>query len=202
MSIRVVIADDHPCLRKTLRVLLERQAAMQVIGEAMNGEEAVRCCQELMPDVATMDIRMPVMDGVAATQQIRSRCPSVRVLAVSSDVQPVFIEQMLAAGAQGYVLKDFLYEELSGAVTAIAQGRAFLGRLVVDQLLVGLGGLEPPLNAEELAVLRCLIEGMGEHQIAQDLVITRDVIERTLRSVRNKVAGYAIGELLNHVKIE
>jgi DNA-binding NarL/FixJ family response regulator len=202
LSIRVVIADDHPCLRKTLRVLLERQAAMQVIGEAMNGEEAVRCCQELMPDVATMDIRMPVMDGVAATQQIRSRCPSVRVLAVSSDVQPVFIEQMLAAGAQGYVLKDFLYEELSGAVTAIAQGRAFLGRLVVDQLLVGLGGLEPPLNAQELAVLGCLIEGMGEHQIAQDLVITRDVIERTLQSVRNKVAGYAIGELLNHVKIE
>lgn len=202
MSIRIVIVDDHACLRKTLRVLLERQPDMQVAGEAASGKEAVRRCQELMPDVATIDVHMPGMDGVDATQRIRSQFPSIRTLGVSSDSQPVFIERMLTAGAGGYVLKDFLYEEMAVAIRAIARGRAFLGRLVVDELLPALNDVETPLAETELAVLRCLVQGKDKNQIGQDLELTADVLERTLRSGRNKAAGSAIGELVNRTRIE
>ena len=202
MSIRIVIVDDHAYLRKTLRVLLERQPDMEVVGEAASGKEAIRHCQELMPDVATIDVHMPVMNGVDATQRIRSQFPSIRTLGVSSDSQPVFIERMLAAGARGYVLKDFLYEEMAVAVRAIARGGAFLGRSVVEELLPALNNVEIPLAEEELAVLRCLAQGKDKNQIVQHLALTPELLERTLRSARDKAAGSAIGELVNRIRVE
>jgi DNA-binding NarL/FixJ family response regulator len=202
VSIRILIVDDHAYLRKTLRVLLARQPDMQVVGEAASGKEAIRCCQELMPDVATIDVHMPVMNGVATTQRIRSQFPSIQALGVSSDMQPVFIERMLAAGASGYVLKDFLYEELPLAVRAIARGRAFLGRLVVDELLPAANNVEPPFVEGELAVLRRLVQGKDKKQIGQDLALTPELLERTLRSARNKAADSTIGELVNRIRIE
>lgn len=202
MSIRIAIVDDHPYLRKTLRLLLERNPDMEVVGEAANGEEAVRCCRERMPDLVTVDVHMPVMDGPEATRQIRSQFPSIKALAISSDSQELFVKRMLEAGASGYVLKDFLYEELTLAVRAIARGGAFLGRSVAEELLPALHDVEIPLAEGELAVLRCLVQGKDKNQIGQHLALTPESLERTLRSARDKAAGSAIGELVNRTRVE
>jgi DNA-binding NarL/FixJ family response regulator len=172
---------------------------MEVVGEACNGEEAVQCCQELMPEVVTVDVHMPVVNGIEATRRIRSQFPSIRAVAVSSDPEEISIERMLAAGASGYVLKEFLYEELVLAIRAIARNRAFVGRCAIDGLL---DDLEPRLEEDEAAVLRGLAQGRNKRQIALSLELAPDVLEQTLRSAHAKTAASAIGNLIKRVGIE
>ncbi len=172
---------------------------MEVVGEAGNGEEAVQCCQELMPDVVTVDVHMPVMDGVEATRRIRSQFPSVKTLAVSSDSEEIFIERMLAAGASGYVLKEFIEDELVLATRAIAQDRVFVSRSAIDGLL---NDLEHFLEESEAAMLRHLAQGRDKRQIAQGLKLPLGMLEQTLQSACDKTVASAIGNLIKRAGIE
>lgn len=122
--IRVVLVDDHPEVRRTLRGLLARDDRFEVVGEAGNGEEAVRLAHLLAPDVVVMDIVMPTVDGIEATRRIVSAHPEVKVLALSMFAERRFAEEMLFAGASGYLLKERAGRDLRDALDDVAAGGA------------------------------------------------------------------------------
>ena len=118
MSTRVILADDHEMIRASLRGLLEQEAGMEVVGEAEDGRRAVELVGEVSPDVVVMDVDMPVLNGVEATRQIRTRFSHVKVIALSMHNDPRFVAGMLGAGAFGYLLKDSAFDELVTAIRA------------------------------------------------------------------------------------
>jgi DNA-binding NarL/FixJ family response regulator len=117
---RVLIVDDHKMFRDGLKALINRQADMEVIGKAENGQQAIEVARELQPDVILMDVKMPVMDGIEATRQILSEMPGIKILALSMYTDNGFIRGMLHIGAQGYIAKDSDPEELYKAIRRIA----------------------------------------------------------------------------------
>ena len=125
MAIRIVVADDHQIIRQGLRMLLDSEQDMELVGEAENGEQAVNLANELGPDVVVMDIGMPVMDGFAATRKLQSEQPEIKVVALSMHDDRAFLEGMKAAGASGYVLKDEAFERLTAAIRQVLQGEEF-----------------------------------------------------------------------------
>lgn len=135
MSVRVLIVDDQALFREALATLLEVQPEIDVVGEAANGEEAVRLCAELRPDVALMDLRMPVLDGIAATARLQSEQPDVRVLALTTfdDDEDVFAA--LRAGAVGYLLKDVSSTRLVEALVAARRGESVLQPSIAAKLV-------------------------------------------------------------------
>ena len=136
-KIRVAIADDQRLLREGLRIILEAAPDMIVVGEAENGVEAVKLAQEEQPEVMLMDIRMPLRDGIAATEAIRKALPNVRVLLLTTYDTPELVIEGLRAGAAGYLLKDSSAEELCAAVRTVARGQVLLQANSAAQLLAG-----------------------------------------------------------------
>ena len=134
MTIRVLLADDHPNLRAGFRDLLESSGDFEILGETGSGDEAVARARELAPDIVVMDVAMPGVNGIDATRQIVAMHSSMRVLALSGHNDGVFIRQMLEAGARGYLLKDVAATELVPAVRAVASGRIYVSPSVVDTL--------------------------------------------------------------------
>ena len=126
MTISVLLADDHKIVRDGLRALLEREADMDVVGEAENGRDAVQRARDLEPDVIVMDISMPDLNGMEATRQVRRRCPKTRVLALSVHADRRFVTEMLKAGAAGYLLKDCAFEELVRGIRTVMEGYTYL----------------------------------------------------------------------------
>lgn len=127
MSIRVMIADDHQIIRQGLKLLFGNAPDVQLVGEAVNGQEAVDLSRELSPDVVVMDIGMPVMDGFEATRLIRAEQPKIKIIALSMHNDGAFVKGMEAAGAQGYVLKEAAFEELVEAVRTVYRGGRYAG---------------------------------------------------------------------------
>ncbi len=193
MSIRVLIAEDYPPMRYTLRRFLRTSADIEIVGEAADGQEAVRQSLQSKPDIVTMDVRMPGMDGIQATAQISRLMPRVAVLAVSAETELWCVDQMFAAGASGYVLKDFLSEDLEAAIRAMACGRAFLGHLIIDKLLAHVTNKKNPSAPREAAVLRGVAQGRSQEQTALDVSLTLDAIRQTLRSIGRNANTSAIG---------
>lgn len=202
MSIKVLIADDYPPMRAALRRFLGNIDDIASVGEAVNGQEAVQHCLQLKPDVVTMDIGMPGVDGIEATAQISRLMPQVAVLAVSGEPELWCVHQMFAAGAVGYVLKEFLCEDLETAIRALTGGRAFLGHLVIDKVLAHATGQRNSPAPGEMAVLRELAEGKSREQIALNLCLTPDAVRQTLRSIRHNACTSAIGCLVNRLQPE
>jgi len=150
-KIRVAIADDQRLLREGLRIILEAAPDMIVVGEAENGVEAVKLAQEEQPEVMLMDIRMPLRDGIAATEAIRKALPNVRVLLLTTYDTPELVIEGLRAGAAGYLLKDSSAEELCAAVRTVARGQVLLQANSAAQLLAGL--TPPHLHSRRLRSL-------------------------------------------------
>ncbi len=192
MSIRVLIAEDYQPIRLALRCCLEANADIEIVGEAADGREAVRQCLQWKPDVVTMDIRMPGVDGIQATGQIRRLLPQVAVLAVSSEAELWTVQQMFAAGASGYILKDFLGEDLEAAVRTLACGHAFLGRQVMDEVLTYGINRGDALAPGAAAVLRNLAQGESRAQSTTGPCVAPDAIRQTLCS-----PGQSAGTLAN-----
>lgn len=127
MNIKVLLADDHKIVRDGLRSLLEKDGRLEVIGEAPNGKIAVELTRELTPDVVVMDIGMPVMNGIEATERIIEHRPDAKVLALSMHCDRRFVSSMMDAGASGYLLKDCACDELVDAIRAVFSGQVYLG---------------------------------------------------------------------------
>lgn len=195
-AIRLLLADDHAVVRSGLRLLLESQPDMVIIGEAENGEEAIRRTKELGPDVVLMDIEMPGMNGIEAARQIKAQSPRTAVLALTMYEDDQYFFEMLRAGASGYVPKRAAPDELVSAIRAVSRGEVFLypslaGRLVQDYLRRGPAGEgEPPgdeLTPREQEVLTLIAQGFSNNEIADQLVISAKTVDRHRENIMRKL---------------
>ena len=132
MTVKILLVDDHPLFRKGLRLLLEEQADFEIVGEAENGREAIDRVQTLLPDVVIMDIAMPGFNGIDATREIVSEKPSIKVVALSMHSGKRFVEDMLQAGAAGYILKKSVPEDIVNGIQAVSAGEIFLSPTITD----------------------------------------------------------------------
>jgi DNA-binding NarL/FixJ family response regulator len=176
-DVAVVLVDDHHMVRVGLRSLLESTPGFRVVGEAGDGTGAVDLVRRASPDVVLMDLSMPVMDGVAATRAIVAADPAVRVLVLTSFTDRARVQEVLAAGAIGYVLKDAEPEQLLDSVRAAARGHVPIDPRVAGALLPA-SASGPSLSAREQEVLRLVSQGMANKQVARALGIS----ERTVKA--------------------
>ena len=181
-EVRVALVDDHRLVRVGLRSLLDSTPGFSVVGEAGDGREAVALVASVAPDVVLMDLSMPDVDGVAATRAIAVAHPEVRVLVLTSFTDRARVQEVLAAGAIGYVLKDCEPDELLSAVRAAARGHVPLDPRVAGALLPAPGG-GPTLSPREEEVLRLVAQGLANKQIGRKLSIT----ERTVKAHLGRV---------------
>jgi DNA-binding NarL/FixJ family response regulator len=189
--LRVLIADDHGIVRSGLRLLLERQADIEVVAEASDGVEAVAAVQSEHPDVAVLDISMPRMTGLQAAREIGAYSPDTSVLLLSMHDEERYFFQGLEAGASGYVLKRAADKDLIDAVRTVAAGRTFLSG-AAQQGLMGEwleGGGEPrdPLTPRELEVVKLIAEAYTNRQIAETLTLSEKTIESHRANVLSKL---------------
>ena len=181
--IRVVLADDHVLLRQGLKTLIDATPDVQVVGEAGSGAEAALRAASLLPDVVVMDVSMPDGNGIRATAQIRTECPTVRVLGLSRHVDPGYVRRLLQAGASGYLVKRTTAVHLMKAIRAVAAGQTFLDEAVVplmaekrrDHLRGAVGGMG--LSPREGDVLRLIARGRSNRDIAEALDISVKTVE-------------------------
>ncbi|KQZ11457.1 LuxR family transcriptional regulator [Agromyces sp. Root1464] len=194
MTIRVLVADDQALFREALTTLLEVQQGIEVVGEAGNGEEAVRRSSQLRPDVVLMDLRMPVLDGIAATARLRTEQPDVRVLALTTfdDDEDVFAA--LRAGAIGYLLKDVSSAKLVEALGAADRGESVLQPSVAAKVVARVAKLpqeaqapEHPLTEREVEVVRLLADGRSNREIARALYLAEGTVKNLVTSVLAKL---------------
>ena len=188
--IRVMLVDDHTMVRRGLATFLKVHDDLQLAGEAESGEDAVRLCAEVMPDVILMDLVLPQMDGAAATRAIRQKFPQVQVLALTSFKDGALIKSALEAGAIGYLLKDVTADELARAIRAAHSGRATLSPEAA-QVLVETANQPPPpgqdLTEREREVLGLMIEGLNNTQIAGRLTVSPSTIKSHVSSILAKL---------------
>ncbi len=190
MPIRVFLADDHAVVRDGLRFILENQGDISVVGEAADGRLTVREVQRLRPDVVIMDIAMPEMNGIEATQQVRSSCPSTQIVILSMHATVEHIFQALQAGARGYLLKESAGKEVVEAVRVVSGSRRYfsqgISETVIDEFIRtdraahGKSPLES-LSSREREILQLVVEGQSSAEIAEVLRISPKTVE-TYRS--------------------
>jgi len=205
-KIRIILADDHTILREGIRSLLEDEPDMVVIGEAEEGQTAVRLALQLEPDVVILDIAMPLLNGLEATRQIKHHKPDIKVLILTMHENEEYIRQLLAAGAQGYILKDTAARELIGAIRSVQRGESVLSpavtRLVIEDYLRW-GDLQPEqnsdgLSAREREVLQLIAEGYTNKQIAEILTISIKTVQAHRTSLMQKLDLHDRGELIKY----
>jgi NarL family two-component system response regulator LiaR len=189
MTIRVLITDDHKVVRRGLRGFLELDPALQVVGEAGNGEEAVAMARRLVPDVVLMDLLMPVMDGIEATREIRRELPDVEVVALTSVLEDASVSGAIKAGAIGYLLKTTDADELCEAIKAAAAGQVQLAPEAAARLMREVRAPQSPeaLTERETDVLKLIAYGKANKQIARELFIDESTIKSHVHSILSKL---------------
>jgi len=191
-TIRILIADDHPVVRKGIRALLSTEPGLEVVGEATDGEQAVTKALTLKPDVILMDLSMPRKDGVQAISEIRQEIPEVKILVLTSFAEDKRVIAAIEAGALGYLLKDSSPHELIRAVHTVHQGESSLHPTVAHKLIHRFqrSSVEPqtePLTARELKVLRLIAEGLSNHDIAKKLFISEPTVRTHVSNILRKL---------------
>jgi two-component system response regulator NreC len=183
--LRVLLAEDHEMVREGLKTLVNAQPDMEVVGEAADGRTAIARAQELSPDVVVMDITMPGLNGLKATEHIKQTCPQARVLTLTRHTDAGFIQQLFAAGASGYLLKQSASGELVRAIRAVAAGGSFLDPQITGKVIGGYisqqarPGDEPQgeLSEREAEVLRLIAWGHSNKEVAARLQISVKTVE-------------------------
>ena len=188
--IRVLIADDHPMMRRGLAAFLDVQRGMQCVGEAASGEEAIQMCASLQPQVAIMDLAMPGMGGVAAIAALHARWPQIHVIALTSFADPHLVQEAVSAGAIGYLLKNVSASLLAEAVQAAAEGQPVMGPEAVQALVQMAAGPRPlgsDLTPRERDVLGYLTKGLTNLEIAQRMSISEATVRFHVGNVLSKL---------------
>jgi DNA-binding NarL/FixJ family response regulator len=191
---RLLIADDHELARSGLRNVLTTESDLEVVGEAGSGREAVALCHKLRPDLVLMDVRMPDMDGLTATQAIKQQLPRTSVLMVTMHEKPSYLLEALKAGAAGYILKDASEDELLAAVRQILAGESLLNPELATKALRELageatGGAAVPeqLTPREREVVQLLALGRTNAQIAEELTVSVNTVKVHVEHVIQKL---------------
>jgi DNA-binding NarL/FixJ family response regulator len=210
---RVIIVDDHPLFRSAIRQTLERQPNLEVVGEAADGRQAIELCRRLRPELVLMDLRMPEMDGITATQAIKREFPATVVLILTALEEPTTLSDSLEAGAAGYILKHAPASQITDAVRRVLAGETPLNEEVATRLLMRLldrgaqkeeGGsadstserplgqrgessLVRSLTSREVEVLRLVVRGQTNQQIARNLLISVSTVKRHIRHISAKL---------------
>ncbi|MGD8474532.1 MAG: response regulator transcription factor [Anaerolineae bacterium] len=189
--IRVITVDDHAILRGGLKFLLLAFDDIELVGEARSGLEAVRLCDELQPDVILMDMMMPDMDGVATTRAIKEHSPDIQVLVLSSFSDHASVQQVMQAGAVGYLLKDVPMDELADGIRAAAAGKTVLAPEAAEALVRAAGPQAPQpgydLTARQLEILALLVGGLTNNEIAERLVLSPYTVRNHVSEILSKL---------------
>ncbi|HEY56005.1 MAG TPA: response regulator transcription factor [Dehalococcoidia bacterium] len=195
-TIRVLLAEDHVVVRQGTRQLLEHEPDFKIVGEAGDGEEAVRLAKELKPDVIIMDVAMPKLSGIEATKQIKAVLPAASVLVLTGYDYDEYIFSMLEAGAAGYLLKNVSGDELISAVRAVYAGEPMIHPAVLRKVMMRFKTPPPapapvhalsPLSEREMEVLKIAAKGVSNRDIANELFISERTVQAHMRSVFNKL---------------
>ena len=187
--IKILSADDHPVVRTGIRGMIEGQADFEIVAEASNGEEAVQLALNHQPDVVLMDLRMPLIDGIIATKQIRTQAPTVHILILTTFDQDDDIRLALQNGASGYLLKDAPRNELYRAIYATAKGQSAFDPIVASRVVAQLreSQTDDILSEREIAVLRLVSEGKTGKAIGNILHISEATVKSHLRHIYDKL---------------
>lgn len=196
--IKVLLVDDQHLIRQGLKALLELEPDLEIVGEAENGKIAIDLISQFHPDVVLMDIRMPIMDGVAATQHIQQNFPSVKILVLTTFDDDEYVKAAIQNGAMGYLLKDTPSEELAVAIRAVDKGYTQLGPGIVKKLLTHFQATPnhtppaPPnfteLTPREKEVLRLIAIGASNREIAQQLYISEGTVKNHVTNILNRLS--------------
>jgi two-component system response regulator NreC len=194
-KIRVLIADDHTIVRAGVRLLLETEPDMEVVGEALTGEQAIELAASLRPTLVLMDIAMPGLDGLEATRQIKAKAPDTRILVLTMHRSDEYFFEMLKAGASGYVLKAAETDELVNAIRVVARGDTFLfptmAKKLVQDYIRRFGEVEaagqPMLTGREKEILRLVAQGYSNKEIAERLTLSPSTIHSHRSNLMRKL---------------
>ncbi len=200
-TIKILLADDHPVVRRGLQYCLSKESRLKVVGEATSGEEAVDKALKLQPDVVLMDISMPGMSGLDATEQLRQQAPDIKVLVLSVHNNRDYIFRIIQAGARGYVSKEASTEELLRAIDFVQSGKTFFSPEVAQaalQQIVENGGKKEPfaqLTSREREVLVLIAEGKSNKEIANKLGIGVRTIETHRERIMRRLDIHSVAGL-------
>lgn len=203
--LRLLLADDHTVVRQGLRKILEERPDWVVVAEAGNGRDAVRLAEETKPDIAILDVAMPVLNGIEATHQIAKRSPTTRILVLSMHSDEAYVNQILKAGATGYLLKDSADVDLVQAVSAVSRGNPFfspgIARLMLDDYVRqmannGITDRFESLSAREREIFQLVAEGRANKEIANLLTISPSTVETHRARIMEKIDVHSAAEIV------
>lgn len=183
--IRILVAEDHLVARVGVSTIVNMQSDMTVVAEASNGQQAVELYRKHLPDVALLDMRMPIMSGVEAAQAIRAEFPHARMIALTTYGGDEDIRRALAAGVQAYLTKDVLHDELLKAIRAVHGGQTYLPAGVAAALAAQMP--RPDLSAREVQVLELIVRGLANKQIAYSLNIAEHTVKNHVKNILSKL---------------
>ena len=203
-ALRILLADDHTVVRQGLRKVLEERPEWQVVAEAGDGRDAVRLAEQHKPDVAVVDVAMPLLNGIEATRQITRRAPQTKVLVLSMYSDEAYVTQMLKAGATGYLLKDSADVDLLQAVQAVSQGKSFfspaVARLMSDDYARQRGenavDRYESLSEREREIFQLVAEGKTNKEIAALLFISPSTVETHRARIMEKLDLHSAAEIV------
>ena len=204
-QLRILLADDHTVVRQGLRKVLEERSDWVVVAEAGNGRDAVKHAEELKPDIAILDVAMPLLNGIEATRQIVKRAPATRVLVLTMHSDEAYVNQILKAGASGYLLKDSADVDLIEAVSAVSQGKSFfspaVARLMLDDYVrqladKGVSDRYEMLSEREREIFQLIAEGKANKEIAHILSISPSTVETHRARIMEKLDLHSAAEIV------
>lgn len=204
--IRIILVDDHTMVREALRTVLEQDDGMRVVGEAGDGEAALRLADELAPDVVVMDVGLPGKSGIETTRQLLAKHPEVKVLALSTYLDRRIVEQMLDVGASGYIVKSAAGVELKQGIRSVVEGRSYLCAEVTALIADGLRSRrsesassdKPSLSRREIQVATLLAEGKTAPDIAAQLHISPSTVDVHRRNLMRKLGLHNVVDLTRY----
>ena len=200
-QVRIAIADDHAVVRSGLRLLLEAEEGFVVVGEAGDVAGAVRCCEQDRPDVLLLDLAMPGDSGLDAVPRLVERFPAVAIAILTMEEQPAFAREALRRGARAYVLKEAAGDDLVRAVRAVARGSTYLTPSLAAQLALDdivRDGRADDLTPRESEILRLIVLGHTNHEIAEQLFLSVRTVESHRASLQQKLGCHSRAELVRY----
>ena len=200
----ILIAEDHTLIREGVKALVSFETDFEVVGEALDGREAIRLTEKLSPEIVLMDLSMPRMDGMQAIREIKRRWPKKRVLALTAHKTEEYVLTTLKAGADGYLLKDSTYQEMMTAVRSVLSGKRYLSPGISEKVIEGylegkqtikVQGFWDNLTSREREVLKLIAEGYRNKEIANMLVISPKTVEKHRANLMEKLNFHNVSEV-------